>query len=105
MRRQDKAVIKINYIIAMVFLVVIANIYFWFKRTRNIRKRVKRSVSEAKAAELRHAELQRRFTVEQEEAAIYLKKREETWALYDQVRRQAASQRTVPVPEIPESNK
>ena len=77
--------------VAIVFIIIIVNFYMWFRRSRGAFKRTKKTVSEAQAAKLRHEKLLREFENEMEEAEKYLERRRKTWALYEQVRSQAAA--------------
>ena len=80
-----------GYAVAIVFLVIFVNFWFWLRRSKGTLKRVKRSIPEAKAAEIRRLEILRRFEAEQEEARKHIELRDKTLALYEQVRRHAAA--------------
>lgn len=82
------------YLLAIIFLVIAANFFVWLRQSKNLRKPVKRSMSEAKAAELRHLEIQRRFELEQKDAVERIELRNKTLALYEQVRKQAEAEET-----------
>ena len=51
-------------------------------------------IPEAKAAEIRHLEIQRRFELEQKDAVTRIELRNKTLALYEQVRKQAEAEET-----------
>ena len=81
-----------GFIVAMVFLVIALNFYMLFIRMR--RDRVKKpgrlALDEDEAAELRDKSIQRKLDHEEEQALEYIKKRNRTFELYEQVRREAA---------------
>ena len=81
------------YVIVLVVFVIAINFFMLFFRLRRdrYRKPGRASVEEAQAARWREKELQRRLDREQEEAAHRVELRNNTLALYDQVRRNAAA--------------
>jgi len=84
---------SIVYIFAIIFIVLAINIFFLALRTGrgNRYKRMNRvAVDEAKQALWRDNEIIRRIEREQEGALERVKLRNETLALYDEVRRRAA---------------
>ena len=85
---------SVVYIFAIVFVVVALNIYFLTSRIRrdnNRRKRMTRAaVDEAKQALWRDKEVARRIAREQDDALESLKLKNETLALYEEVRRRHA---------------
>jgi len=85
---------SIAYIFAIVFIVVALNLYFVVSRMRSgtKRKRMNRAaVEEAKQALWRDKEVARRIEREQDDALERVKLRNETLAVYEEVRRRAAA--------------
>jgi len=87
---------SVAYIFAIVFVVIAINFFLLHtqqKRSRGSRykKRTRIAVDEAKQALWRDNEIVRRLEREQEGAIERVKLREETLALYDEVRRRAAA--------------
>jgi len=83
----------VAYLFAIIGFVLALNIYFMFVRFRrgSRRRRVTRaSVDEAKQALWRDKEIARRIEREDEDALERVKLRNETLALYDEVRRRHA---------------
>jgi len=81
-------------IIALVFIVIALNFYILIIRNRRgsrYKKRTRIAVEEAKQALWRDNEIRRRIAREEEDALERVKLREETLALYDEVRRRAAA--------------
>ena len=87
---------SIAYIFAIVAIVIALNIYFLFARLRRGTTRHKRmgraAVEEAKQALWRDKEVARRIAREQEDAIERLTLRNETLALYEEVRRRHAEE-------------
>ena len=85
---------SVVYIFAIVFVVLALNIYFLTSRMRrdnNRRKRMTRAaVDEAKQALWRDKEVARRIAREQEDALERVLLRNETLALYEEVKRRHA---------------
>ena len=84
---------SVGYLFAIVFVVVAINLYMVTARMRrgNRRKKMNRiAVDEAKQALWRDREIERRLEREQDGALERVKLREETLALYDEVRRRHA---------------
>ena len=84
---------SIAYIVAIVFIVLVLNIYLMFLRIRrgDRRKRTNRvAPDEKKQAVWRDREIERRIEREQDGALERVKLREETLALYEEVRRRHA---------------
>jgi len=81
-------------IFLIIFLILALNMYFFTFRNRG-GKRYKRmnrvAIDEAKQALWRDNEIERRIKREEEDALERVKLREETLALYDEVRRRAAA--------------
>jgi len=85
---------SIGYIFAIIFIILAINIYFLSIRNRTGKryKRITRAASdEAKQALWRDNEIARRIAREQEDAIERVTLRNETLALYDEVRRRAAA--------------
>jgi len=83
----------VAYLFAIIGFVLALNIYFIFARLRkgSNRKKISRvAVDEAKQALWRDKEVQRRIDREDEDAFERVKLRNETLALYDEVRRRHA---------------
>ena len=88
---------SIAYIFAIVFIVLALNIFFVASRMRrgSRRKRMSRAaVEEAKQALWRDKEVARRIEREEADALERYKLRNETLALYDEVRQRAAARDT-----------
>jgi len=88
---------SIVYIILIIFIVLVLNFYFVFSRMRNEKRRSKRyrvAPEERKQAIWRDKEIARRIAREEEDALERFKLRNETLALYDEVRRRAAARET-----------
>ena len=84
---------NVGYLFAIVFFVIAVNIYIVASRLRKTPKRRKMNraaVDEAKQALWRDREVARRVEREDEDAYERHKLRNETLALYDEVRRRAA---------------
>ena len=85
---------SIAYVFAIVFIVLAINIMFVVRRMRggtNKRKRMSRAaIDEAKQALWRDKEIERRLRREQEDAIACIELRNETLALYEEVRRRHA---------------
>ena len=82
------------YIILIIFIVLVLNSYFVFSRIRKDKKRSKRyrvAPEERAQAIWRDKEIARRIAREEEDALERFKLRNETLALYDEVRRRAAA--------------
>jgi len=82
------------YIFIIVFLVLAINMFFVAKRLRSTDRRPKRNrvaVEEAKQAIWRDKEIARRIAREQEDALERVMLRNETLALYDEVRKRATA--------------
>jgi|GEM_PF-1546512 len=85
----------VAYIFAIVGLVLALNIYFMFSRFRKggRRKKLNRAaVDEAKQALWRDKEVQRRIDREDEDALERVKLKNETLAIYEEVRRRHAKE-------------
>ena len=85
---------SVAYIFAIVFIVLALNIYFITSRMKrsNRPKRMNRAaVEEAKQALWRDKEIARRIEREQDDALERVKLRNETLAIYDEVRKRAAA--------------
>ena len=83
----------IVYIFAIVFIVVALNLFFVLSRMKNStrhKKMNRAAVEEAKQALWRDKEIARRIEREQDDALERVKLRNETLAMYDEVRRRAA---------------
>jgi len=81
---------SVAYLFAIVFFILALNLYFMFSRMRrgNRRKKMDRiAVDEAKQAIWRDKEIARRIEREQDDAYERVKLRNETLALYEEVRR------------------
>jgi len=88
---------SIAYIFAIVFIVLALNIFFVVSRMRSggRRKRMNRvAVEEAKQALWRDKEVARRVEREEEDALERYKLRNESLALYDEVRQRALARDT-----------
>jgi len=89
---------SVAYLFAIVFFVLALNIYFIISRMRrgnSKRTRMSRAaVEEAKQALWRDKEVARRIEREQDDALERVKLRNETLALYDEVRKRAAERET-----------
>jgi len=87
---------SIAYIFAIIFVVLALNIYFLTSRMRRDNKRRTRmtraAVDEAKQALWRDREVARRIAREQEDALESLTLKNETLALYEEVRRRHAEE-------------
>ena len=87
---------SVVYIFAIIFVVLALNIYFLTSRMRrenNKRKRITRAaVDEAKQALWRDKEVARRVAREQEDALERVTLKNETLALYEEVRRRHANE-------------
>ena len=85
---------SIAIIVAIIFLVLVINVFLLFTRIRrgdNKRKRMSRAtVDEAKQALWRDREVARRIEREQDDALERVKLRNETLGYYEQVRRRHA---------------
>jgi len=85
---------SIVYIFAILFIVVAINLFFVAKRFRSGDKRSRKgraAMEEAKQAIWRDKEIARRIAREQEDALERVQLRNETLALYDEVRRRASA--------------
>jgi len=83
----------VAYLFAIIAIVLVLNFYFMFVRMRsgNKRKKMNRAaVDEAKQALWREKEVARRIEREQDDALERVKLRNETLALYEEVRRRHA---------------
>ena len=81
---------SVAYLFVIIFFVITLNFYFLFARMRrgNKRKRMDRTaIDEAKQALWRDKEVARRLEREKDDAIERIKLRNETLALYDEVRR------------------
>ena len=83
----------IAYLFVLIFFVVALNSYiFIFRNRRNRRRRItKAAIDEAKQALWRDKEIARRIEREQSDAYERVKLRNETLAIYDEVRKRAAA--------------
>jgi len=84
---------SVAYLFAIIFVVLALNIYFLSSRMRGSSRRKKMNrvaVDEAKQALWRDREIERRIEREQDGANERVKLREETLALYEEVRRRHA---------------
>jgi len=85
---------SVGYLFAIVFLVIVVNLYIVFgrmgRRDRRRKKRSQPAADEVKQALWRDREIERRLEREQDGAMERVKLREETLALYDEVRRRHA---------------
>jgi len=84
---------SIAYLFAIIFIVIALNFYFFvFRRMkRDMPKRMNRAaVDEAKQALWREKEVARRIEREQDDAMERIKLRNETLAMYEEVRRRHA---------------
>ena len=81
----------IGPLIAIVFIVIAANIFIVFRRlkTNPVRKSGTRAMDEKEAAELRDSEIKRRFQQEFEDDLRRVELRNKTLDLYEQVRKRA----------------
>jgi len=81
------------YIIAIIGFVIVLNfVMLWFRLKRDrYRKPSRETVEEEKAIVLRNNEIKRRIAREQEDAAREVALRNQTLALYEEVRRRAAA--------------
>ena len=85
---------SVVYIFAILFIVVALNLFFVAKRFRGADRRNKKgraAMEEAKQAIWRDKEVARRIAREQEDAYERVTLRNETLALYDEVRRRASA--------------
>jgi len=85
----------VAYLFAIIFFVLALNLYFVFMRMRkgNKRKRMDRvAVDEAKQALWREKEVARRIEREQDDAMERVNLKNETLALYEEVRRRHAKE-------------
>jgi len=85
---------SIVYLVAIIFIVIILNFYFLFSRMRRndkYKKMGRAAVEEAKQAIWRDKEVARRIAREQDDALERVKLRNETLAMYEEVRRRAAA--------------
>ena len=85
----------VAYLFAIVFVILALNLYFVFMRMKrgNKRKRMDRTaIDEAKQALWREKEVARRIEREQADAVERIKLRNETLALYEEVRRRHANE-------------
>jgi len=85
----------VAYLFAIVFVILALNLYFVFMRMKrgNKRKRMDRiAIDEAKQALWREKEVARRIEREQADAVERIKLRNETLALYEEVRRRHANE-------------
>ena len=85
----------VAYLFAIIFFVLALNLYFVFMRMRkgNKRKRMNRvAVDEAKQALWREKEVARRIEREQDDAMERVNLKNETLALYEEVRRRHAKE-------------
>ena len=87
---------SVAYLFVLIFFVVALNAYiFIFRNRRNRRRRITRAaIDEAKQALWRDKEIARRIEREQSDAYERVKLRNETLAIYDEVRRRAAARET-----------
>jgi len=88
---------QVGYLFVLIFFVVALNFYLLFFRNRKNRRRgriTKAAVDEAKQALWRDKEVARRIEREQEDAYERVKLRNETLAIYDEVRKRAADRDT-----------
>ena len=76
-------------LLAFVAIFLLINGIFWFRRYRRYIKPIKKAEPEDLAMIRRDNEIQRRLDREQEEAVKYITLRNQTLALYEQVRRDA----------------
>ncbi|MDR0490302.1 MAG: hypothetical protein LBH28_03520 [Oscillospiraceae bacterium] len=75
-----------NYLYAIIGVVIIFNFYMLFARRGKSRKMAKRLADERKEAE-RHSEVTKhRLYLEQEDAARHVEMQKKTFELYEQVR-------------------
>ena len=91
------------YIFAIIFVVLALNIYFLTSRmrrdnNRRRRKMTRAAVDEAKQALWRDKEVARRIAREQEDAIESIKLKNETLALYEEVRRRHAEEDKIDKP-------
>ena len=80
----------VGYVVAIIFIVLALNLYLTFKRIGKNNKRIRKSrllLDEEKQAVWRYKEIARRLAREQDDALERIKLRNETIALYDEVRR------------------
>ena len=84
---------SVAYLFVLIFFVVALNAYiFIFRNRRNNRRRItKAAADEAKQALWRDKEVARRIEREQSDAYERVKLRNETLAIYDEVRKRAAA--------------
>ncbi|MCL2152509.1 MAG: hypothetical protein FWH57_06215 [Oscillospiraceae bacterium] len=83
-------------LVVIVFFVIAANFFMVFRRLKRNRhpKISKAAMEEIEAAQWRDKEIKRRLDREQEEAERYVELRNKTFELYEQVRKDEASNQT-----------
>jgi len=84
---------QIAYLFVLIFFVVALNFYiFIFRNRRNNKRRItKAAIEEAKQALWRDKEIARRIEREQSDAYERVQLRNETLAIYEEVRKRAAA--------------
>ena len=89
------------YLFAILGILIVANFYFLYKRSRKSRNVGKEATARREETVKRHDALIRRLDREQEEAARRVELRNKTLEMYDQVRKQAQADRHVGEDEQP----
>jgi hypothetical protein len=78
-----------EYVYAIVGLVVVFNFYMLFSRRKKSRSTIKKAMDERKAAERNYMDTKRRLDIEQEKAAKHVEMQRRTHELYEQARKRA----------------
>jgi len=83
-------------LVVLVFLVIALNFFFLMRRMQRdrVKRPSKKALEEEQALKLREAEVRRRLEYEKEEAEEFIEKRNRTFELFEQVRRDAAAAET-----------
>jgi len=82
-----------GYLLALIVLVIVGNFYILYRQYKRNRTPTVKSREESAALEDRSLDIQQRFDREQEEARIYIERRNKTLELYEQVRKNASAAR------------
>ena len=80
------------YLFAIIALIIIANFYMLFKRSKKSRNVGKDATAKRIASVKNYDDLKRKLDFEQQDAIKHVELRKKTWEMYEQVRRQAAEE-------------
>ena len=96
------------YLFAIIAIVIVANFYMLFKRSKRGRNVGKDVAAKRVASVKNYDDLKRKLDFEQQDAIRRIELRKKTWEMYEQVRKQAEEQEKEaedqePEPDTPEN--